>query len=141
MPTVSGAQFLSGVCLTVTLLIVDLWQYCACCIRAGITRCTLLMVLFLDRMCQCGLHVLPWSYIGTLMRPLTVEPRSIARFLFPSQCPTGKILLTPYSMVWDWLVSRARPMIFISLSCYIPTIIFYYFSLSLLSVYRLVSWG
>ena len=25
--------------------------------------------------------------------------------------PSGTILLTPYSMVWDWWVSRARPML------------------------------
>ena len=35
-----------GECLSVTLLIVELWQYCVCCIRAGVTRCTLLMVLY-----------------------------------------------------------------------------------------------
>ena len=61
--------------------------------------------------------------------------------LFPSQCPSGTILLTPYSMVWDWRVSRARPMLFIGLSCSIPTMVFYYFTLSLLSVYRWVLWG
>ena len=42
-------------CVWVTLLIVDPWQYCACCITSGVTRCILLMVLYLDRMCQCGL--------------------------------------------------------------------------------------
>ena len=26
--------------------------------------------------------------------------------------PSGTILLAQYSMVWDWLVSRARPMLF-----------------------------
>ena len=36
--------------------------------------------------------------------------------------------------------SRAN-VFFIGLSCSIPTIVFYYFSLSLLSVYRLVLWG
>ena len=63
------------------------------------------------------------------------------RLLFPSLCPSGTILLTPNSMVWDWRVSRAGPKLFIGLSCSIPTIVFYYFSLSLLSVYRLVLWG
>ena len=38
--------------------------------------------------------------------------RSTAGLLFPSRCPSGTILLTPYSMVWDWRVSRARPMFF-----------------------------
>ena len=32
--------------------------------------------------------------------------------LFPSQCPSGTILLTPYSMEWDWRLSIAGPMIF-----------------------------
>ena len=40
--------------MSVTLLIVDLWQNCVCCIRSGVTLCTLLIVLYLDRMCQCG---------------------------------------------------------------------------------------
>ena len=64
---VSGAPFLTGVCLSVTLLIVDPWQSCVCLLRSGLTRCTLLMVIYLDRMCQCGLHEVPWSHIGTLM--------------------------------------------------------------------------
>ena len=33
-----------------------------------------------------------------------------SRTLFPSRCPSGTILLTPYSTVWDWRVSRAGPM-------------------------------
>ena len=41
-------------------------------------------------------------------------------------------MLTPYSMVWDWRVSKAGLCFFIGLSCSIPTIIFYSFSLSLL---------
>ena len=69
-----GARFLTGVCLSVTLLIVDLWQYCVCCIRSGVTRCALFMVLYLCRMCQCRLHAVLWSHIGTLMRRLDAEP-------------------------------------------------------------------
>ena len=61
---------------------------------------------------QCGLHAVPWSHIGILMRPLAAVPRSTARLLFPSQCPSGRILLTPYSMVRDWRVSSAGPMLF-----------------------------
>ena len=40
--------------MSVTLQIVDLWQYYVCCTRSGVTRCTLFMVLFLCRMCRCG---------------------------------------------------------------------------------------
>ena len=53
---VSGASFLTGVCLRATLHIVDLWQYYVYYTRSSVTRCTLCMVLFLFRMCRCGLH-------------------------------------------------------------------------------------
>ena len=108
---------------------------------SGVTRCTLLMVLYLDRMGQRGLHAVLWMHIGALMHRLAAEPCSTAELLFPSRCPSGTILLTPYSMVWDWRVSRTRPCFFIGLSCSIPTIVFYSFSLSLLSDNRLVLWG
>ena len=94
--------FLLGMCLSVTLIIVDLWQYCVCCIRSDVTRYILLMVLFLDRMCQCGLHALLWSHIGILMRRLAAEPRRYRKTLFPAQGPSSTILLIPYSMVWEW---------------------------------------
>ena len=52
------------------ILIVDPWQSCVCFIRSGVTRCTfLIMVIYLDRMCQCGLHAVLWSHIGTLTPP------------------------------------------------------------------------
>ena len=78
----------------------------------GVTWCTLLMGLYLDRMCQYWLHAVLWSHIGTLMHRFAAEPRSTAGILFPSQCASGTILLTPYSMLWDWRVSRAGPMLF-----------------------------
>ena len=73
---VSGARFLTGVCLSVTLLIVGLWQYCGYCIRSGVTRRTLLMVLYLYRVCQYGLLEVLLSHIGILMRRIVAEPRS-----------------------------------------------------------------
>ena len=87
-----------------------LWQYYVCCKRSGVTRGTPFMVLFLCRMCRCGLHASLGSHIGTLMRHLAAEPRSIAGLLFPFQYLCGTFLITPYSMVWDWRVSRAGPM-------------------------------
>ena len=115
--------------MSVTLLIVDPWQSFVYFIRSGVERSTLLMVLYLDPMCQCGFHSVLWSHIGTLMHRLAAEPRSTAKLLFPSPCPCGMILLTPYSMVSDWLVSRAGPMLFYWPRCSIPSIIFYSFSL------------
>ena len=106
---VSGARFLTWVCLSVTFLIVDTWQSCVCFIRSGVIRCTLLMVLYLDHMCQ--LHAVLWSHIGTLMHRLDAEPCSTAGLLFPSRYPSGTILLTPYLIVWDWRVSRAGLML------------------------------
>ena len=53
-------------------------QDCVCCLGSGVTRCTLLLVLYLDRMCQCGLYAVLWSYIGTVMRRLGAEPSSTA---------------------------------------------------------------
>ena len=74
----------------------------------------------------------------TYMRRLAAEPRSASWLLFRSLWPSGIIFLTSYSMVWDWQVSRQGPILFFGLCYSIPTIVFYYFSLSLLSLYRLV---
>ena len=122
---VIGARFL-GVCLSVTFLIVDQWQSYVCFTGSGVTRCTLLIVLYLNRMCQCKLHAVLWSHIGTLMHRLAAEPCSTAGLLFPPRCPSGTILLTPYSMVWDWRVSRAGPMLL-----YWPKLLYPYYSLLL----------
>ena len=125
----------------VTFLIVDPWQSCVCFIRSGVTRCTLLVVLYLDRVCRCVLHAVLWLHIGTLMHRLAAEPCSTAGLLFPSRFPSGTVLVTQYSMVWDWRVSRAGPMLLYWPKLLYPTIVFYYFSLSLISVNRLVLWG
>ena len=114
------------------IVAVDLWQYYVCCTRSGVTRCTLFMVLFLCRMCRCGLHAVLLSHIGTLMRLLAAEPLSIARHLFPGQCLCGTILVTPCLMVWDWRVLRAGSMPFYWPSCSL-TFCLLLFSLSLLS--------
>ena len=59
-----------------------------CCIRSGVTRCTLLIVLYLDRICQCRLHAVLWLHIGILMmRRLAAEPCSTAGLLLPSHIP------------------------------------------------------
>ena len=118
--------FSLGVCSNVTFLIVDLWQSCVCFMRSGVIRCTLLMMLYLDRMYQRGLHAVLWSHIGTLMHRLAAEPCSIAGLLFLSRCPSRTILRTPYSMVWDWRVSRTGPMLL-----YWPKLLYPYYSLLL----------
>ena len=80
------------------------------------------------------------SHIGSLMRLLAAEPRSIAGLLLPCQYLCGTILVTPCSMVWCWRVSRAGPMPFYWPSCSL-TFCLLLFSLSLLSFCGLVLWG
>ena len=109
---VSGARFLLGVCLSVTLLIVDLLQFFVCCIGSGVTRCIHLKMRYLDRMCHRELHAVPWSHIGIPLRHLAAEPRRTTGLLFSSQWSSGTVLLTPCAMVWDWRISRAGPMLF-----------------------------
>ena len=116
--------------MSVTFLIVDPLQSCVCLIRSDVARFTLLMVLYLER----TLHAVLWSHSGTLLHRLAAEPCSTAGLLFPSRCPSGTILLTPYSMVWDWRVSRPGPMLL-----YWPKLLYPYYSL--LFVYRSVLWG
>ena len=123
---VSGAGFQLGECLGVALLIVDPWQSCVCFIRSGVTRCTLLIVLSLDRMCQRGLHAVLWLHNVTLMHSLAAEHCSTAGLLFSFRCPSGTILLAPFSMVWDWRVSRAGSMLL-----YCPKLLYPYYSLLL----------
>ena len=108
--------FLTGVCLGVTLHIVDLWQYYMCCTRLSVTCCILFMVLFLCQMCWCGLQSALWSHIGTLKRLLAAEPRGIAGLLLPCHYLSGTILVTQYSMVWDWRVPREGHCYFIGLA-------------------------
>ena len=84
----------------------------------------------------CGLHAVLFLHLGILMSRLAEGPRNPAGFLFPSQCPSGTILLTPYSMVWDRRVSRAGPM---PLCC--PKLLYSYYSLLLSIRFSSLSMG
>ena len=59
----------------------------------------------------------------THMHRFAAEPCSTAGLLFPSLCPSGTILLTAYSILWDWRVPRARPMLL-----YWPKLLYPYYS-------------
>ena len=60
--------------------------------------------------------------------------------LFACQYLCGTILVTPYSMVWGWRVSREGPKHFNWLCCSLPFFLLL-FSFSLLSFYGSVLWG
>ena len=124
-----------------TLLIVDPWQSCECFIKISVTRCTLLMVLFLDHMCQCGLHTVLWSHIGTLMHCLAAEQRSTAGLYSHFGVPLERSSNPVFDGVGLAGFKSRVNAFFIGLSCSIPTIVFYSFSLSLLFVCGLVLWG
>ena len=93
---VIAVRFLLGVCLSVTLHIVDMWQYYACCIRLGLTRCPSLWCL-----CHCGLRAVLCLHIGIVMLLLAEEPSITAGLLFTCQYLCGTILVTEYSIVWN----------------------------------------
>ena len=75
--------FSLGLCLRGTLPNADLW-FTVECRRSVVTRCALFILLYLCRMCHCGLNTVLWSLIAILIRLLASEPRSNAGFLFPS---------------------------------------------------------
>ena len=84
-------------------------------------------------------YVPVWVTRGTLIAHRYTFART-AGLLFPSQYLSGTIWFTLYSMVWDWRVSRAGPMLFCWPSCSLLFCL-QLFSLSLLFLYRLVVWG
>ena len=123
---VSGARFLTGSVFEFDISHRRSVAVLCMLYKIRCTRCTLLMVLYLNRMCQRWLHSVLWSHIGTLMHRLSAEPCSTTGLLFPSRCPSGTILLTPYSTVCDWRLSRAGPMLL-----YWPKLLYPYYSLLL----------
>ena len=134
----------------------------ACILAGGVLNCNLshrrsvavLCMLYKIR-CNpkhplCGALLVPYvpvrvqrraliAHRYTIMRLPAAEPDSIAGLLFPSQYLSGTIWLTPYSMVWDWRVSRAGPMPFYWPRCSLLFCL-QLFSISLLFLYRLVVW-
>ena len=109
-------------------------------------RSVTLMVLYLDSACQCRLHNYTRCpghtsvYLcAALLQNITVLHYFYSRLSVPLEwscwphirwCGTGGL-------------QEQGQCYFIGLSCSIPTIVFYYFSLSLLSLYWLVlcGWG
>ena len=109
--------------MSVTFLIVDPWQSCVCFIRLGVTRCTLLLYKIRCNPVHPLYGALPGPYVparvtrGALVahRYTYAPPRyrtlQYIRTFIPFSVSLGTIFLTPYSMVWDWRVSRAGPML------------------------------
>ena len=94
------------------MLIVDLWQYCVCCIGSGVNRCIFFMVFYQRRIYQRELHVVLSLHIGILKPLFDTLPLCTAGPSSPSHCNCGTILLTLYSMERVWRVSRAGSILF-----------------------------
>ena len=125
-----------------TLLIVDPWQSCVCFITSCVTRCTLLMVLYLDR-CASADYKLCSDRTSVHFCAASLQNLAVPYdFYFPLSVPLNDLA----NLVFDGVglegfgFQEQGQCFFIDLSCSIPTIVFYYFSISLLSVYRLVLW-
>ena len=119
---VSGAQFLTG----------GVFE-CDISHRRSVAVLCMLYKIMCNPMHPLN-DALPGPYVPVLVtrgalvahRYTYAPPRSTAGLLFSSQCPSGTILLTPYSTVRDWRVSRAGPKLF-----YWPKLLYPYYSLLL----------
>ena len=133
----SGASFLTRVCLSVTLHIVAMWQYYEWYYK--IRSNPIKPSLWYSTVAYVPVRVTRGALTAHryIYAPPPAEPRSTARVLFHCQYLCGTILVTQYSMVWDWRVSRAGPMPFYWPSCSLPFCPLL-FSLSLLSFYMSV---
>ena len=106
-------QFLNCGCGVWPCTIVDLWRYYVCYKRSGKTRCTSLY-------CSAGVICASARYSRCCVRTSIHLCASLLQNLAVSHdCLylSGTILLTPYSMVWDWRDSRAGPIPFYLPSC------------------------
>ena len=82
-----------------------------------------------------------WSHIGILMGRLAAEPRIVPQdFCSPLSVPLERSCWPHVRWCGTGAFQEQGQCFFIGLSCSIPTIVFYYFSFSLLSVYWLVLW-
>ena len=116
---------------SVTVLIIELWQYCVCCIRPEVTLCILAMVLDLSRIYQCGLHVVFWSHVGILICASSLQTSQYHRTFIPLPVSLWNKLADP---VFDGVgltgfKSRATAF-FLGLSCSIHSCLLLFFPFS-----------
>ena len=121
--------------------IVDLLQFCVCCIRSDATKYTRLMMRYQDRMCQCASHEVTWSHIGICAASLQNLAARHRRTFVPLSVALWNDLADPVFDGVRLAGLRAGSMLF-----YWPKLLYPYydlllFSLSLLPVYILVLWG
>ena len=126
-------------CSSETLHIVDLWRYYVCCTLSDVTRYSLFMVLYLSCMSRC-LFVTRGAVIAHRCTYTPPRCSSAGLLLFFCQYLCGTILVTPYSMVWDWQVQEQGQCLFYWPCCSLTFCLLQFF-LSCFSFYGLVLWG
>ena len=72
-----------------------MWRYASNNVSINVTGCTLFMVLFLCRMCRCGLHAGLWSHIGSPMCLLACRTSQYSRTFIPFSVSLWKDLSDP----------------------------------------------
>ena len=100
------------------------------------------MVLYLCRMCQCGLHSVLWSLIDIFFLCFSsLHNLAVSKKFYCLLSKCGTIFKTLCSQVWDCMVvgfkSKARASLY---WCKLPFCLLL-FSLSLISLYWLILWG
>ena len=94
------------------------------------------MVLYLDRICQCGLHAVLWSHIGTLMRILAAGPAVPQDFYSPHIVPLEQSCSPRIRCCGTGAFQEKGQCFIVHLCCSIPIIVFYFSFLFLLSIGR-----
>ena len=126
-------------CLSVTLPIVDLWQYYVCCTRSGVTCCTLFMVLFLCRMCRWG-YTRRCDRTSVHLCVSSLQNLAVWQDFYSLFSISVNDLIDPlFDLVGlTGFKRRANALFWPSCSLPFSLLLFY---LSLLSFYGLVLWG
>ena len=132
---VCGASFLTGDVFECDLVHRRPVSVLCMLYKAGVTRCTPLVVFYLCRMRRCGLHVALLSHIGTLTRLLAAEPRTSAGLLFPCQYLCGRSWLPRIRWCGTGRLQEQAIAFFIGLAARSLFVSLLLFSLSLLSFY------
>ena len=120
---VSGARFLTGGVLP----IVDLCHYCVCCMRSGVIRCTLLMVLYLT-VCDSAGYTRCSGCTLVFLCAVSLQnlDRCTAGLLFLSQCSSETIADPVFDGV-ELAGFKSRANVFF----YWPKLLYPYYSLLL----------
>ena len=123
-----------------TLLIIDLWQFCVCSTRSGVTQCTLIMVLYTWAVCnsagftRCSCRTSVYLFDSSLQN-LAVLTAALAE---PLSVSLWNDLADPVFDGVGLAGSKSRANAFFLVFAARSSFVFYCYSIFLLSFYGLV---